>query len=88
MAKKQMVPLWIPNFLFHHVLPDALEYLSGIFRYTGITAGRHASVDFQAAVALGISWHPVSSRRCTVCLRLLQRDADFHCAWLYYNASL
>lgn len=82
-----MVPLRIPDFLFCYVLPDALEYLSGIFRCAGTKTDSQAFVDLQAAMALGISRHPVSPRRRTVCLRLLQRNADFHCAWLYYNAS-
>lgn len=33
MDEKQNIPLWIFNFLFHHVFSNALEHLSGIFRY-------------------------------------------------------
>ena len=46
MDEKQMVSLWIFNFLFCNVLPDALEYLSGIFRHSGSETGCDASVDF------------------------------------------
>ena len=38
-----MVPLWISDFLFCHVLPDALEYLAGILRCTGSEAGGNST---------------------------------------------
>ncbi len=40
-----MVPVWVFNLLFHNVLPDALEYLSGIFGSPGPEGGRNAFVD-------------------------------------------
>ena len=45
MDEKQVVPVWIPDILFCHVLFDAVEYVSGIFRRAGLKAGSHAAVD-------------------------------------------
>lgn len=45
MNEKQMVSLWISDFIFCHVLPDALEYLAGILRCTGSEAGGNSTVD-------------------------------------------
>ena len=45
MNEKQMVSLWISDFIFYHVLPDALEYLAGILRCTGFEAGGNSTVD-------------------------------------------
>lgn len=45
MDEKQMVPLWIPDFLFPYVLPDALEYLAGICRNEGFKTDCHPFMD-------------------------------------------
>ena len=42
--EKQMVPLWLPDFLFCHVLPNAMDYLSGLCRRPGSAAGGEAAV--------------------------------------------
>ena len=72
------IPVWISDLLFCHVFRDAVEYISGIRRSRGAEAGCHPPVDVQAAVALGISRNAVPSRRGTVCVRLLQCDADLY----------
>lgn len=43
--EKQMVPIWIFSVFLCHVLPDALEYLFGIFRRPGSEAGSNIAVD-------------------------------------------
>ena len=55
-----MVPLWISDFLFCHVLPDALEHISGLCRRAGAAPGRHSALDVPAALALGLLWNPLS----------------------------
>lgn len=78
MDEKQMVPLRLPDFLFCHVLFDAMEYIPRFFRCTGLKADGDAALDVQASLAVGVSWDAVPSRCCAVCLRILQCDADFH----------
>ena len=53
-----MVPQWISDFLFCHVLPDALEYLAGILQMCirdsaniTMTLGYYAHGTFQSAKA-------------------------------------
>ena len=45
MDEKQMVPPWILDFFLHYVLPDALEYLSGICRNERFKTDCHSFVD-------------------------------------------
>ena len=73
-----LFPIWIFDFLSHDVWYHDLEYLSGICRGTGPQAGSDAALDLQAPMALGISRDTIPSRRCSVRLRLLQRDAHLH----------
>lgn len=54
MDEKQMVPLWLFGFLFRHVLPDAVEYLSGLCGCSGSAAGGDTALGLQAALALGL----------------------------------
>lgn len=79
-----MVSLWISGFLFYHVLPDAVEYLAGIFQCAGSETGGNSTVDLQGSLALGISRNPPSPRRCPVCLWILQRHADLHDPWFFH----
>ena len=78
MDEEQVVPLWISGILFRHVLRDALEHLFGVFRSTGLETDSYTSMDLQAALAMGISWNTVSPWCGTVCLWILQCDADLH----------
>ena len=45
MDEKQMVSLWISDFIFYHVLPDAVEYLAGILQCAGSEAGGNFIMD-------------------------------------------
>lgn len=45
MDEKQMVPLWISDFIFYHVLPDAVKYLAGILQCAGSEAGGNFIMD-------------------------------------------
>ena len=40
-----MVSLWIFDFLFYYVLPDAVEYLAGILQCAGSETGGNFIVD-------------------------------------------
>lgn len=55
MDDKQGFPLWISDLVFHHVFPDALEYIPGFCWGAGPPAGGHAAMDLQAALKLGLS---------------------------------
>lgn len=85
--EKQSLSLWIPDFLLHHVFPNALEYISGILRRTGSETGGDTVVDLQAALALGLPWYTVSPRCGAVCFRLLQRDAHVYGAGIDYHGA-
>ena len=52
--EEQGLPLRIPDLLFRHVFPDALEYLFGFRRRAQPATGGNAAVDIQAALALGV----------------------------------
>lgn len=86
--EEQMVPLWLPGLFLHHVLPDALEYISGFCRSAGPAAGGYAAVDLQGPLAVGVSWDLVPSRCGTVRLWILQRYADIHGPWPYHHGPL
>ena len=87
-GRGQMVPLWLPGLFLHHVLPDAMEYLSGVCRDTESQAGGHAALDVQAAVELGLPWNAVSARRCAIRFWLLQRHADLHSSGADYHGAV
>ena len=83
-----MVPLWISDFLFCHVLPDALEYLAGILRCTGsgiiLEIGGYvgeAAVQSSSAlfsIRLCFVWIPiVVFIACFVILRFYNLDKKF-----------
>lgn len=78
MDEKQMVSVWISDFLFPHVLSDAGNYGAGLSRCTGSASGRHTAVDIQASLALGLPWQFLPCMGRTVCFRILQRNADFN----------
>lgn len=80
-----MVSIWIFDFLLCDVLPDALEYLSGIFGSAGLKADRHSALDIQTALELGISRNAVPSGRRSVRFWILRCNADFDCAWPDYD---
>ena len=86
--EKQMVSVWFPDFLFCDVFSDALEYLFGFCRSAGLKTSRNTALDIQITLELGISRDTVPSGRCTVCLWLLQRDADFDRAWTDYDGTV
>ena len=88
MDEKQMVSVRFPAFLFCDVFPDALEYLFGFCRSAELKTSRNTALDIQIALELGIPRDTVPSGRCTVCLWLLQRDADFYRAWTNYNGNI
>lgn len=88
MDEEQGFPLRLPDLFLHHVLPDALEHLSGVRRRTGSQTGGNASLDVQAAVALGLSRNAAASGHCTIRFRFLQRNADFHCAGADHHGSV
>ena len=67
---------------------DALEYLFGFCRSAGLKTSRNTALDIQITLELGISRDTVPSGRCTVCLWLLQRDADFDRAWTDYDGTV
>ena len=86
--EEQGLPLRIPDLLFRHVFPDALEYLFGFRRRAQPATGGNAAVDIQAALALGVSWHAVSPRRGAVRLWVLQRDAHLHRAGADHHGAV
>ena len=86
--EKQMVSVRFPDFLFCDVFSDALEYLFGFCRSAGLKTSRNTALDIQITLELGISRNTVPSGRCTVCLWLLQRDADFDRAWTDYDGTV
>lgn len=86
--EKQMVSVRFPDFLFCDVFSDALEYLFGFCRSAGLKTSRNTALDIQITLELGISRNTVPSERCTVCLWLLQRDADFDRAWTDYDGTV
>ena len=43
--EKQSLSLWIPDFLLHHVFPNALEYLPGVFRRSKLAPDSYSFVD-------------------------------------------
>ena len=88
MDEKQMVPLWVSGLLFCHVLCDALEHLSGVCGSTGPKTSCDTAVDFQTALAVGLSRDTVPSRRGAVCLWVLQRDADLHRPWPDHHGAV
>ena len=88
MDEKQMVSVWFPDFLFCDVFSDALEYLFGFCRSAGLKTSRDTALDIQITLELGISRDTVPSGRYTVCLWLLQRDADFDRAWTDYDGTV
>ena len=57
MDEIRLVPLWISDFLFYHVLSNALEYISRIRRDKRSEHDSYPAVDIPASVALGLSWH-------------------------------
>ncbi len=61
--EEQGVPLRLSRLFLRHVLPDAVEHLSGVRRGAGPRAGGDAAVDLQAALALGLPRHPLPPRR-------------------------
>lgn len=69
--EEQMVPIWISGILLRNVLFDALEYIFGILRSARPQANSHFALDFQSALAVGLSWNALSCRRCPICLWLL-----------------
>ena len=87
-SEKQMVSVRFPDFLFCDVFSDALEYLFGFCRSAGLKTSRNTALDIQITLELGISRNTVPSGRCTVCLWLLQRDADFDRAWTDYDGTV
>ena len=86
--EKQMVSVRFPDFLFCDVFSDALEYLFGFCRSAGLKTSRDTALDIQITLELGISRDTVPSGRYTVCLWLLQRDADFDRAWTDYDGTV
>ena len=88
MDEKQMVSVRLPDFLFCDVFSDALEYLFGFCRSAGLKTSRNTALDIQITLELGISRDTIPSGRCTVCLWLLQRDADFDRAWTDYDGTV
>ena len=86
--EKQMVSVRFPDFLFCDVFSDALEYLFGFCRSAGLKTSHNTALDIQITLELGISRDTVPSGRCTVCLWLLQRDADFDRAWTDYDGTV
>lgn len=88
MDEKQRIPLWIPGFFLYHVLPDAMEHILGIFRRTGFKAVCCAYMDVSATMALGISRYTVPYRCGSVCLWILQCDADINSPWICYYGSI
>ena len=88
MDEKQMVSVWFPDFLFCDVFSDALEYLFGFCRGAGLKTSHNTALDIQITLELGISRDTVPSGRYTVCLWLLQRDADFDRAWTDYDGTV
>ena len=88
LSRKRDIPRWIPDLLFRHVFPDALEYLFGFRRRAQPATGGNAAVDIQAALALGVSWHAVSPRRGAVRLWVLQRDAHLHRAGADHHGAV
>lgn len=67
------------------VFPDAVEHLFGVCRNQGSEPNGKAALDVEAAVALGVSRDPVLSGRGTVCVRLLQCNADVYRSRFYHN---
>ncbi len=88
MDEKQSVPLRFPDLVFHHVFPDALEYILGLCRDPRSPAGSHTAVDLQGSLELGLSWHPVPSRRGSIRFWILQRDADLHGAGTGHHGAV
>ena len=84
MDEKQSIPIWFSYLLLCYVLFNALEYVFGFCRGSGFEAGNYTALDVQSAMALGIPRNLVSSRRCTICLRLLQCYVNIHHSRIYY----
>ena len=74
-----MVPLRFLGFLYGDVRSDAVGHLSGGCRAASFKPERQAAVEHQAAMAMGILWWSIPLGG-PVLLRVLQRDAYFHCA--------
>lgn len=85
MDEIKLFPIRISDLLFCDVFPDALEYLSGIFRNQRPEPNGKAALDIQTSVALGVSWNALFTRNSTVCFRILQRDAHIYRAWICYH---
>ena len=84
MDEIKIFPIRISNLLFCDVFPDALEYLSGIFRNQRPEPNGKAALDIQTSVELGISWNALFTRNSTVCFRILQCDAHIYRTRLFY----
>lgn len=85
--KSKAFPLWLSHFLFCHVLSNALQHVSGVFRRIGLKAGCNAFMDVSAALALGLPWAGRPTRRGAVCLWLLQRHAHLYGAGAGHNGA-
>ena len=88
MDEIKVFPVWIFDFLFYHVLPYAVEYVSGVCPGKGFEQSGYFAVDVQTPMALGLSWHSIFRWHSTVCIWLLQRDAHFHSARVSYNGLI
>lgn len=97
LSRKKDIPRWMKSkwfrygfliFFFVMFFSDALEYLFGFCRSAGLKTSHNTALDIQITLELGISRDTVPSGRCTVCLWLLQRDADFDRAWTDYDGTV
>lgn len=86
--EEQSLSLWLSDLFLRHVFSDVVEHLPGFRRCGKPQAGGNAAVDIQAPLAMGLSRHPFSPRRCAVCLRLLQRDAHLYCVGANHHDSV
>ena len=73
-----MVSLWFFSLFLNHVPANAVEYMAGIFWCQGAEPGCDSAVDMETALELGLSWDCTPTRSRSVCLWILQRDADLY----------
>ena len=81
-----MVPLWLSGIFYDDVWADAFQHLSGFRRCPAQTVG-DAAVDLPPALGMGQGRYGVSMD-CAICLWILQRDDDVHCARTAYHGSV
>ena len=74
----QVVPVRVSHLFYDYVFQYAVCYLAGICWKQQFTGDRDPVVDFPSAMAVGLYRWDSNAMGGTVCLWLLQRDADFY----------